>query len=92
MYDAIAVVYTAAQFVNFVAIWPVINKVRRSKTAEAISVPALSWYTVNGVITTTYMASCGCHWFICVVMFLQLVVANSVLVTIAARKQRKAKK
>ena len=89
--DIVTVVYTVAQFICMIAIWPVVRKVYLSETADAISVPAAGWYTVYGFIVSAYMIVCGCHWAATAVTFVELVVVNAALCALAYNKQKKAR-
>ena len=90
-HDTITLIYAIAQVLNFGAIVPVVYRVYTSKTAEAICVPAVAWYTLNGLIITVYMIEYNCGAVIAVITFVQLVLFNIVLGTLAYYKQKKAK-
>ena len=87
----ITVVYGIAQVLNFGAIYPVIRTVYRSKTAEAICLPAVIWYTINGVIISAYMIESGCGVIIAAITIIQLVLFNVALGTLTYYKQKKAR-
>ena len=89
--DIVTVVYTVAQFICMLAVWPVLRKVYLSETADAISVPAVGWYVVNGFIVSAYMVVCGCHWAATTITFVELVVVNVALFALAYSKQKKAR-
>ena len=90
-HDLITLVYGIAQVLNFFAMYPVIRQVYRSKTAEAIYLPAVAWYGLNGIIISAYMIESGCGVIIAAITIIQLVLFNIALGLITYRKQRKAK-
>lgn len=90
-HEIIDATYALAQMMNFGAIIPVLRRVYASRTAEAISVPATTWYSVNGLIVTVYLVSHGCGTFIACITFVQLVVFNTSLAALAYYKQKTAR-